>query len=76
MYTDVRAFRWLIIMTGPTEGDWLFGNEPFVSDHVIVYAKYCDGGSWTGENFTETIVNGKQIYYRGTHCQRFSFFGN
>jgi len=43
----------------------LFGNEPFVSDHVIVYAKYCDGGSWTGENFTETIVNGKQIYYRG-----------
>eukprot|EP00729_Bicosta_minor_P026260 gene26260-1443_t len=46
-------------------GDWLFGNEPFVSDHVIVYAKYCDGGSWTGENFTETIVNGKQIYYRG-----------
>ena len=53
---------------GATEGDFLFDNAPFL-DHVIVYAKYCDGGSWTGLNWTTVMAptpqGPKQIYYRG-----------
>lgn len=47
---------------GPTEADVLFNDFP---DAVAVYAKYCDGGSWTG-NVTEPITVGRQqIWYRG-----------
>ena len=47
---------------GPTEADALFDD---FGDAVAVYAKYCDGGSWTG-NVTEPITVGKQqIWYRG-----------
>ena len=45
-----------------SEGDALFNEFP---ESTIVYAKYCDGGSWSGGNSSVTYVEGTPIYYRG-----------
>ena len=39
------------------EGDGLFSTAPF-DTHTVVYAKYCDGGSWTGALSNPPIVVG------------------
>jgi hypothetical protein len=47
------------------EGQGMFGAAPF-STHTIVYAKYCDGGSFTGAMSNPPIVVGNTtIYFRG-----------
>jgi hypothetical protein len=52
------------------EGSQLFA-DPAFSNYTIVFAPYCDGGSWTGNADTPvpTAANstsrGKPIYYRG-----------
>lgn len=49
---------------GPMESGSLFDEFP---EHTVVYAKYCDGGSWTGDA-TEPArtTDGKHaVYYRG-----------
>lgn len=40
--------------------------SPGFSDWNSVFIKYCDGGSFTGANSSITIVNGTQIFYRGS----------
>jgi hypothetical protein len=47
------------------EGTGLFASAPF-DTHTIVYAKYCDGGSWTGAlSNPPKVVGNTTIYYRG-----------
>lgn len=46
------------------EGEEMYASETFATA-TIVYAKYCDGGSWSGDNDTATVVDGRRIYYRG-----------
>ena len=47
------------------EGTAMFGSEPF-STHTVVYAKYCDGGSFTGALSNQPVQykNGT-FYFRG-----------
>lgn len=50
-----------------SEGGPLF-DLPTFATFTIVYAKYCDGSSWSGDNSTVTYVDGnasKPVYYRG-----------
>eukprot|EP00040_Diaphanoeca_grandis_P029080 m.169321 g.169321 ORF g.169321 m.169321 type:complete len:408 (+) comp31561_c0_seq1:229-1452(+) len=46
------------------EGADMFSAAPF-NAFTIVYAKYCDGGSWTGDNSTVIMVGKQQIHYKG-----------
>ena len=43
----------------------------FTSTHfinaTIIYAMYCTGDSWTGNNSTATYYNNTRIYYEGRH---------
>ena len=48
---------------GPTEADVLFSLFP---EHVAVYAKYCDGSSWTSDvSDPVQVAPGQVIHYRG-----------
>jgi hypothetical protein len=50
---------------GGMEGTGMFTAPPF-DTHTIVYAKYCDGGSFTGAMSNPPIVVGNDtIYFRG-----------
>lgn len=43
----------------------LYSTYPF-ENHTVVYAKYCDGGSWTGAYNTAPVkVGNETIYFRG-----------
>lgn len=55
--------QWPATYTDTYEGSQLFATPPF-DDYNIVYAMYCDGGSWTG-NSTDRASGGQVIYYRG-----------
>lgn len=47
------------------EGIGMFSTPPF-DTHTIVYAKYCDGGSWTGAMSNPPITVGNAtIFFRG-----------
>jgi hypothetical protein len=47
------------------EGVQMFGTAPF-DTHTIVYAKYCDGGSWTGALSNPPLTVGNTtLYFRG-----------
>ena len=39
--------------------------EPTFYNWNTVYVNYCDGGMYSGSNFTTTIVDNTQIYFRG-----------
>jgi hypothetical protein len=45
--TDLGSSKGYPAHIGGMEGDGMFEAPPF-DTHTIVYAKYCDGGSWTG----------------------------
>ena len=54
-----------VLPPGPSyEGAALFASPPFAS-FTVVYAKYCDGGSWTGDNATVPVVKGASLFFRG-----------
>ena len=56
------------VVQGGIEGIGLFNSAPF-DTHTIVYAKYCDGGSWTGQLSNPPIVAGNpaiKLFFRGT----------
>ena len=46
------------------EGAALFSSPPF-SSFTIVYAKYCDGSSWTADNATVSVSTHGPVYFRG-----------
>mmetsp|Transcript_59002 Transcript_59002/g.183183 ORF Transcript_59002/g.183183 Transcript_59002/m.183183 type:complete len:403 (+) Transcript_59002:31-1239(+) len=47
---------------GPHEAQDLFDAFPAFS---VVYVKYCDGGSMTGNRQEAILVSGRPVYYRG-----------
>lgn len=54
---------------GPTytdkyEGSQIFADPEF-ADYTAVYAMYCDGGSWTGNQASPVPVGSSTIYYQG-----------
>jgi len=51
---------------GPSyEGAALFASAPFAS-FTVVYAKYCTGDSWTGDNATAPVARGgARVFFRG-----------
>lgn len=61
--TELGSSRfWAASLRGVYGGTTLFRAPQFHHFHVV-YALYCDGGSWIGNG--QTRVNGKQVYYRG-----------
>eukprot|EP00040_Diaphanoeca_grandis_P020239 m.107608 g.107608 ORF g.107608 m.107608 type:complete len:416 (+) comp27811_c2_seq1:300-1547(+) len=61
--TNLGSSKAYPAIPGGMEGTGLF--ETF-STATVVYAKYCDGGSWTGALTTKPVKVGNQtIYYRG-----------
>eukprot|EP00052_Salpingoeca_macrocollata_P022792 m.199059 g.199059 ORF g.199059 m.199059 type:complete len:390 (-) comp21892_c0_seq5:88-1257(-) len=50
-------------------GDGLLGTDPTTNPDFynwnLVYAMYCDGASFAGDQAEPIIVNGKKIYFRG-----------
>jgi hypothetical protein len=46
------------------EGAQLFASPPFAS-FTVVFAKYCDGSSWTGDNETVAQTARGPVYFRG-----------
>ena len=54
---------------GPTytddyEASQIFSDSAF-ADYTAVYAMYCDGGSWTGNQASPVKVGTSTIFYRG-----------
>lgn len=61
--TDLgSSLRWPDTYVDYYEGDALFRTPPFDRFNVV-YALYCDGGSWAGD--AEEVVNGSLVRYRG-----------
>jgi hypothetical protein len=59
------SIAWPNTYTDIYEGSKLFAAPPF-NNFTIVYAPYCDGGSWTGAaKEPVTTASGDKIYYRG-----------
>ena len=61
-------------MAGTTQGSQLFA-DPRFSNFTIVFAPYCDGGSWTGDaapvaTAPNSSGQGKPIFYRGRRLLR------
>lgn len=50
----------------PYEGASLFTSTHF-ANATVIYAMYCTGDSWTGNNATATYFNNTRIYYEGRH---------
>lgn len=48
------------------EGAEMFGSETFATA-TVVYAKYCDGGSWTGNSVA--TVGTQRVFYRGRRAE-------
>ncbi len=40
-------------------------NNPLMYNWNAVLIKYCDGGSFSGDNETATEIHGKSLYFRG-----------
>merc|ERR1712087_968185 len=40
-------------------------NNPLMHNWNMVYLRYCDGGSFSGDNATTTEYSGKTLYFRG-----------
>ena len=56
-------------MAGITQGSQLFA-DPRFSNFTIVFAPYCDGGSWTGDaapvaTAANSTGQGRPLFYRG-----------
>ena len=56
------SVNWGPTYTDRYEGSAMFATPPF-TEFNLVYAMYCDGGSWAGNS--SQLVKGKTIYYRG-----------
>jgi len=49
-------------------GDYFSSNmeqNPLMYNWNMVYFKYCDGGSFAGNNETSVLVQGRRLYFRG-----------
>jgi hypothetical protein len=53
-----------VLMPDWYEGSQLYASPPF-NNATLVYAKYCDGGSWAGDATAPAITASGKIYYRG-----------
>ena len=63
--TDLGSSRNYPSVFANGEGMRLFGAAPF-DTATVVYAKYCDGGSWTGAlSNPPRVVGNATVYYRG-----------
>ncbi len=50
------------------EGNYFSTNKddnPLMYNWNAIYIKYCDGGSFSGDNETATEYNGEKLYFRG-----------
>lgn len=57
--------KWPSYFDDTYDGSALFATAPF-DNFTIVFAKACDGGSWTGDAAQPvTVAAGEMIYYRG-----------
>lgn len=54
--------KWPATYTDTYEGSAVF-DAPGFEDFHVVYAMYCDGGSWSGN--TTQQVNGQTVFYKG-----------
>jgi hypothetical protein len=67
-YPDVPPGAW----PPGCEAPGLFARPEFQGAY-IVYAKYCTGDSWTGDNATQRLYNGTALYYQGARMLRALF---
>jgi len=57
-YTDTATINYGYFSTDPA-------SNPLMYNWNSVYLKYCDGGSFSGNNMTVTVYNGKDLHFRG-----------
>ena len=65
MRTDLGSSKGYPAVPTHMEGTGMFGTAPF-DTHTVVYAKYCDGGSFSGRVSNPPVVTGNvSLFFRG-----------